>query len=147
GDHAKVAREVRHLLRPERSHATEARHEQQRRPVARDLVVELGVTDGDLGHVQFQTVSFIPSERSMATTPAGRANGAGAGSPECRGRPIACKNVSSPGGVITHSITSSSDPSLTISCLTSWPRKHAVPGTSGWLCPSTITRPRPRKQI
>ena len=42
-------------------------------------------------------VSLRPRERSMATTSAGRAKGAGVGSSARRGRPIASKKCSSPG--------------------------------------------------
>src|SRR5204863_4924817 len=69
------------------------------------------------GH--YARVSFMPIVRSTATMSSGRAKGAGAGWPGVRGRPMALKNSSSPCGVISHIITSSSAPSLTISCLTS----------------------------
>jgi len=45
------------------------------------------------------------------------------------------------GGETTQSMTNSPGPSLMISCLTSWPRKQAVPGTRSWLLPLTITGP------
>jgi len=61
----------------------------------------------------------MPIACSMAPTSSGRANGVGAGSPGRRGRPMDSKKLSSPGGVMTQSMTSSSSPSLMISCLTS----------------------------
>ena len=70
----------------------------------------------------------MPSSRSIATTSGGRSNGAGADSSRLRSRPTEAKKSSRPAGEITHSMTRSPSPSFTISCFTSGPRKHAVPG-------------------
>src|SRR5262249_42964245 len=121
-DHAEVAREVPDLRAPERALAAKAWHQEQGRTLSLLLVPDVGVADGDVRHawVSGYRVSFIPMRRSITTTSVGRANGSGAGAPATRGRPIAWKKFSRPGGVITQSITrSSSGLSLISSCRTS----------------------------
>src|SRR5437867_9575419 len=145
-DDAEMGGEVRDLTRPEGAHPAEPGHQQQGRSATVLLVVQLGVADGDRWHRQ-PLVLFIPISRSMSTTSWRRAKGAGAGSPAWRQRPMVAKKFSSPGGVMIQMKTRSSLPSFQISCLTSYPRKHEVPGTRGWLAPSTMMWPRPRKHI
>src|SRR2546426_3814041 len=57
-------------------------------------------------------VSFMPMARSMSTTSCRRSNGAGAGSPGRRQRPMVAKRFSSPGGAMIHTMTRSSVPSF-----------------------------------
>src|SRR5216684_2399358 len=110
-----------HLRPPERALAAQAGDQHQHGALALLLVVDVGVADRDVRHGRAgYFVSFIPMRRSIAITSAGRSNGAGAGAPGCRGRPMLSKKSSRPGGVITQSITrSSSELSLISSCLTS----------------------------
>src|SRR5262245_33433680 len=101
GDHAKVARQLLHLRRPERRDAVQARDQHERRSLPGVLVVELRVADRDLRH----GYAFMPISRSIALTSSGRANGVGAGSPGFRSRPIERKKFSRPGGEMIQSIT------------------------------------------
>ena len=78
---------------------------------------------------QLAVVLLKPISRSITTTSFGRSKFSGVVSPRVRLRPMVLKKSSSPAGPMTQSCTRSSSVSLKISCTTSGPRKHAVPGT------------------
>ena len=77
------------------------------------------------------STSRKPLSCSMERISADLGNGSGVISPGFLRRPISAKNLSSPGGAITHNITSSALDSFMISWRTPGPKKQVVPAHNG----------------